>query len=308
MLKVLASLLFAALALQPVSGFAFQWKKGPRTYLKIEDTDHDGVPNHLDWDADGDGVANLIDSHPLDSSRIGDDEDADGIPDHVDLRVGAVLRGPSLAAVAQEEIWKEFGVVWASSAPDSNDGHTVLRALRAIYREKIPVHLKVVLMDAAAGVRDYRKGVYQEENRAVAVFLKQTPNPDDRRFTIVHEVFHAFQKDDPAQYEEFLRISGWEVKKGFGQKSWSFREQGQTRYWLITEEMIFQTPERVIRLLDSPVFVSDYAKLGPEEMYAETGAAVYDSLRGHISPAGVSIHSLTAPSIAFFFVLFGRSI
>ncbi|PKL36949.1 hypothetical protein CVV38_03635 [Candidatus Peregrinibacteria bacterium HGW-Peregrinibacteria-1] len=64
--------------------------------FSVQDTDRDGIPNHLDPDDDGDGVPDELDAFPLDPNEqydtdgdgIGDnadpDDDNDGVPDEFD--------------------------------------------------------------------------------------------------------------------------------------------------------------------------------------------------------------------------------
>ncbi|GAK85897.1 internalin putative [Vibrio ponticus] len=49
------------------------------------DTDNDGIPNHMDYDDDADGVADIDDADPLDPNT---DYDGDGLPDGYETQAG----------------------------------------------------------------------------------------------------------------------------------------------------------------------------------------------------------------------------
>jgi len=81
--------------------------------------------------------------------------------------------------------------------------------------------------------------------------------------SLVHEVFHSLQKSHTKFYKEFMNTVGWK-KEGRG---YIYEERYYSTFEMKNE------PEELIRNLLSDNFPSDYSKLGPEEMFAECGAA-----------------------------------
>jgi hypothetical protein len=238
------------------------------------DLDADGVFDLLDSDIDGDGVSNFMDLNPLDKDIQGEDRDEDGIPDFLDFKVGEVLKENMdiESAAFQERLFKGIGLlIFNGDFPFTN---REFKRLASLYLSKeLRLFKKAEALDVIfkqpIHPMGYR-GKYRSSHRAIVLYSNEDhkKNPLHQELTLVHENFHALIESEPKLFQEFLDLTRWKILED------TYSYQGES----FPISLIKTDPEAISRALTSDEFPSDYAKLGPMEMFAECATA---SLMNH---------------------------
>jgi hypothetical protein len=120
---------------------------------------------------------------------------------------------------------------------------------------------------------DSNFGSYSVVRRSIRI---QEGTADFKR-VFLHEYFHALAAARPELFDAFSRLTGWstEIREG---EIWYRLETADlvSGRWVSARFSLFeatQQPERAAGRLELSWLPSEYAKLGPHEMFAETGAA-----------------------------------
>ena len=114
------------------------------------------------------------------------------------------------------------------------------------------------------------RGKYRSSHKAITLYnnIDHKNNPLHQELTLIHENFHALIHSEGALWEKFLERSGWRILED----EYLYKEKRFPMALIKTD------PEAITTALQSPEFPSDYAKLGPIEMFAECATA---SLMNH---------------------------
>ncbi len=238
------------------------------------DLDGDGVFDLLDFDIDGDGVSNFMDLNPLDKNIQGIDSDEDGIPDFLDFKVGSILKENMdiESALFQERLFKGIGLlIFNGDFPFTNREFKRLASLylsKELRLFKKAENLDVIFKQPIHPM-GYR-GKYRSSHRAITLYSNEDHknNPLHQELTLVHENFHALIQSESKFFQEFLELTTWKVLGD------NYSYQGE----VFPISLVKTDPEAISKALNSDEFPSDYAKLGPEEMFAECATA---SLMNH---------------------------
>lgn len=253
------------------------------------DLDRDGVIDALDWDRDGDGVGNAVDVAPDDSREVGGDHDRDGIPDVADWDRDFPRRSPEMC-VRQAKIFAQTGVMFLMIPLNSFTREFLDGALKMLLEygpradEGGPVdwreHLRYVKLDSdpsgALPTDQALENLGSYDPNQKLIRLKPIPIGVRRwieatQYVWAHELAHVLQKSQPALYHAFLAQSGWSVSDTLLGPYWTFQRGSTLETFLQSEFQI--EPDRAQASLAGDDFVSELAKLGGEEMFAESWAA-----------------------------------
>jgi hypothetical protein len=163
------------------------------------------------------------------------------------------IRIDESAAVFSDD---ELGEVYAllSSGPLAEFPHA--EAISAIAKKK----------DSVEQYLEY--GDYDEDTQMISI-VDRSPHFSA---TFIHEYFHAVAARFPRAFEDFEKAAGWSSRESGEETIYRFRSMEFSDYQLEEEGA------SVVKKLNFPVFPSDYSKLGPDEMFAECGAATTLSL------------------------------
>lgn len=254
---------------------------GPENHIEgidenrnFTDLDEDGVFDLMDSDIDGDGVTNFMDYAPLDKKTNGEDADLDGIPDFLDFKVGGELKENMNieSATLQERLFKEKKLlIFNGDFPFSNREFKRLASLylsKELRLFKKAEELDVIFKQPVHPMA-YR-GKYHSSHKAIILYSNEDHKkyPLHQELTLVHENFHALIHSETKLWEEFLLKTGWRIE---GEE---FSYHGEA----FPISLITTNPAAITSAISSPEFPSDYAKLGPFEMFAECATA---SLMNH---------------------------
>jgi|GEM_PF-3720888 len=125
-------------------------------------------------------------------------------------------------------------------------------------------------------------GDFDAKTKTITIY-QGTPN---LRIVFVHEYFHAIAAAWPELNFQFQKLSHWTEKNTpedmvyTYSAVWPNSAKGRQRLYQVTGFDLAENESEVIQALDGPDFPSDYSKLGPDEMLAETGTAAVMLLEG----------------------------
>lgn len=249
---------------------------GPQNHIEgvdsnrnFTDLDQDGVFDLVDSDIDGDGVSNFMDFEPLNKKIKGMDIDEDGIPDFLDFKVGAILKENMdiESATFQERLFKDIGLlIFNGDSPFSNKEFKRLASLylsKELRLFKKASQLDVIFKQPVHPM-GYR-GKYRSAHKAITLYSNNDHknNPLHQELTLVHENFHALVHSEGLLWDAFLEKSGWAITED----KYSYKNES------FPISLIKTDPEAISSTLLAAEFPSDYAKLGPIEMFAECATA-----------------------------------
>jgi hypothetical protein len=250
----------------------FKQLQGATDYL---DYDNDSIQDDLDDDIDNDGVTNFLDQYPFDESKKGPDADFDGIPDFLDFYTGK----PEKGNIEFEKIWiqkslyKRKGIVLAE-----NGNKFSLSELRTIWKyfSEGPLrnwefkNLAVIIRDADQD--NYHADFYHYWKSISLHHVKYLNEAHNFRETLTHESFHALASDVPDFFREFTEEAGWIAAVEEGVRGFYFQNENKIKEFIAASDFKYNF-DSVKNILQSSYFPSDYAKAGPDEMFAECGTA-----------------------------------
>jgi len=236
------------------------------------DLDHDGIPDRLDGDADGDGTDNLLDLSPFDFKVGGEDQDEDGIPDFADS--DNELQKPLFE---QTRI-----VVIDSSAPGADRVSEIEKfILDLVYKEgfqwikrETGSTLTIVVNPSGSSAENLNLGNFNRLWRTIRINANEPRFSDQFYSTLVHELFHVFQDRYPELMKDFMKAAGWQAKPD------GFRFRDGRISFSVSNQEVSTADIKVIKkqgkkILNHELFPSDYCLLGPYEMFSEFGRLHY---------------------------------
>lgn len=155
------------------------------------DRDSDGLLDVLDPDLDGDGVPNLLDKAPFDPNI------KEMLP-HLKLEVAkksyyVVLNDAKLAASEVDSLHRML--LFLQKSPSFSD------------------QLQVIAIWDWTDEYDNMNGHYDPFWKTIRIRAPQAFKGKSRTFSKIlgHELFHAFQKAEPALYEKWIEKVGWSL-------------------------------------------------------------------------------------------------
>jgi hypothetical protein len=197
-------------------------RRATRTW---RDYDGDGLSDRLDWDMDGDGVANLVDQYPFNEKLWGLDTNRNGLPDFVDLSLAKDPRDKSVAPL-QEAIFRETRVVVIQGSARFSEAEW--QALQEIVTseqltKKIRFsHLKALVKYDRNSQVDLRRAdfdahwqqmnLYENDEHAASLL--------SFRGSVIHEFGHVHALENPADFMAFSsRFASWSSPSTYGLSS-----------------------------------------------------------------------------------------
>ncbi|MFN7684242.1 MAG: thrombospondin type 3 repeat-containing protein [Oligoflexia bacterium] len=237
----------------------------------VRDLDRDGVVDALDWDRDGDLVHDKIDAAPEDPKIQGVDSDFDRVPDSVDW-------ADPEAGRLQAILWQKTGILWISSPSAVPTIENLVASYEWILRAKAWGitfdQLQIIeIVDQWKGPSAHAERLgarYDPHLRLIQIRTEKEPNAPKLESRLAHELAHAIQQARPALKTRFNQLTGWSAEQTLLGPIWTYRN-GET-FELFLESALISQPELATEALNGPEFISQAAKLGGEEMFAETWA------------------------------------
>lgn len=244
------------------------------------DLDRDGIVDALDWDRDGDGVGNIVDVAPDDAQIKDGDRDGDGIPDFADWNEQFPVRSAEMCE-RQAKIFAQTGVIFIMPMGESFVSEFLDNALAMLLVARpTQEHLRFVMLEpqGPSEASAQNLGFYDPNQKLIR--LRTIPVPYrswfvGTHYVWAHELAHVLQKAQPNVYADFLRQSGWSVEESLLGPSWRYATAASELPETFLQSEFHLEPERVQATLRGNEFVSELAKLGGEEMFAESWAATW---------------------------------
>lgn len=191
-------------------------RRAARTW---RDYDGDGFSDRLDWDIDGDGVANLLDQFPFDEKRQGDDVNNNGISDFIDLEL---LENSTI----QSEIFQATGVVVVEGSDKfSPDQWLALKEIMTSEQLSEVIrfsHIKAIVKYDQNYQLDLRRADFDQHWQQMNLYTnpEHTASLSAFRGSVIHEFGHVHALENPEKFFHFsLRHPTWASPSTYGLSS-----------------------------------------------------------------------------------------
>lgn len=152
------------------------------------DLDNDGITDFFDKDIDGDNIHNLIDSHPLDSSKGGEDENNNQVEDFIE----------NAHIIELQKTLKDYGIALI----DFKSVINVKKLNKLLFENKLIDVLNGIEIINFSSKNEDQSGTYNNDWASITIYSLMDYNLE----TLIHESFHHFLADKPLMYEQFTSI------------------------------------------------------------------------------------------------------